>query len=349
MNTRFSHIIYWIVAAALVVGLLLSAVSASGVCSKECSSTHNYLLCGCQFEPLGLAFFSIALLLHFLSKKWKPLSYIVGLMIAGAVGAEINFILLQKYTIKHWCPVCLSIGASVGVAALALLSDLFSQLNNSIAQGHRSDTMMNIRKGLSVATITVLGFLISFFGISHIDQLKASEATLQNEVAFGDLKSPVEIYLFTDWQCPACREIEPYFLQIAPEVMKKGKFTFVDFIIHPDTLNFIPYNLSFMIHEKPKYLELRHALTEISAKTGKPTEQEVEQAAQKLGVKYRQLNYADVAIGLKYFEHLGKQFDIDTTPTMAILNHNTKKGKKLSGSEITLENITKTIESLSKK
>lgn len=349
MHSSTTKTIYWTVTAALIIGLLLSFVSASGVCSKECSKTHDYLLCGCRFEPLGILFFSTTLITHLLSLKWKNLRYIVSLMIATAVGAEINFILLQKYTIKHWCPVCLSIAASVAVAASALVFGFFLQLNQSIAHGRKGDIMNGLRKSISVTGMGVLGFLISFFGISQIDQLKASETTIQNEVAFGDIKSPIEIYFFTDWQCPACREIEPYFLQIAPEVMKRGKLTFVDFVVHPDTLNFIPYNLSFMIYNKPQYLQIRHALTAISAKTGKPSEQEVEQTAQKFGVKYRQLNYADVAIGQKYFEHLGKQFDIDATPTLTILNKETKKGQKLSGSDITLENINKAIEVVSKK
>lgn len=349
MNKRISSTLFWIVTAAFIAGLGLSVVAASGVCSKACSATHNYLLCGCHFEPLGLAFFSSALLVHLLSLKWKWLTYVVSLMIAGAVGAEVNFILLQKYTIKHWCPVCLSIATTVGVAALASLVGFFTQMNTSIAEGHRSDIMKSIWKGISTTAVVALGFLISFFGISKVDQLQAAESSIKNEVAFGDLKSPIEIYLFTDWQCPACREIEPYFLKIAPDVMKKGKLTFVDFIIHADTMNFIPFNLAFMIHNKPQYLQLRHALTAISAKTGKPSEEEVEKAAQALGVKYHQLNYADVAIGLKYFEHLAKQFDIDATPTMAIVNRDTKKGQKLSGSDITLENITKAIESTSKK
>ena len=35
-----------------------------------------------------------------------------------------------------------------------------------------------------------------------------------------------------------------------PRIMKKAGLMFVDRAIHPETMNYIPYNLSFMINEK---------------------------------------------------------------------------------------------------
>lgn len=102
-----------------------------------------------------------------------------------------------------------------------------------------------------------------------------------------------------------------------------------------------------MIHDKGKYLELRDALTKISTQTGDPTEQDVEKAIEPFGVKYEQLSYSDVAVGIKYFKHLGKEFKVTSTPTVVVVNKTLKKGKKMHGaSEITEANILKAIETL---
>ena len=57
-----------------------------------------------------------------------------------------------------------------------------------------------------------------------------------------------------------------------------------------------------------------------------------------------------MALGLKYFKTLGTEFDINSTPTLVLVNEATKKGKKLYGfAEINEENINKAIDKLSEK
>ena len=77
-----------------------------------------------------------------------------------------------------------------------------------------------------------------------------------------------------------------------------------------------------------QYWKLRHMLTGIAIQTKEPAETAVEKGASKYGVQYKQLNYSDVAIGMRYFKRLGKQFGVKATPTIVIINRETKKGSR---------------------
>jgi len=265
-----------------------------------------------------------------------------------ALGSEVMFIFVQKYKIGHWCPICLSIAASLALTALMMVLNYFIDLNFILKQGQKGQFMKSIFKGSASLIFFVTGFLLAYFGVAKFDKLHAEESTIGKSIVFGTSDSKIEVYVVTDWLCPACRALEPTFEKMSPEVMKKAKLYFIDFPIHEESLNFIPFNLSFMIHNKEKYFELRNALTAISKKTSEPTEEDVQKAIKPLGVKYTQLNYADVAVGIKYFKHLVKQLGIEATPTVVVINKDNKKGKKLKGSEITEKNVMNAIDSLSK-
>lgn len=332
---------------AIIAGFVLSIISWMQICTEQCGEAHNYRICGFQFETFGLTFFPALAAFHFLSVPYRTFGYVAGLLLASACGAEIMFILLQKYTICHWCPICLSIAGTVGLASLAYLLDYSFELKSLMNEGKRSEIMRFIRRGVAPIIVVIFGFLFAYFGVAKVNKLQAIENSIKEAIAFGNKSSPIDIYLFSDWECPACRQLEPNLVKMAPEIMKKARLTFVDFTIHPETLNFTPYNLAFMVNNKSQYLQLRDALTKISEKTGTPSDKDVEEAIAPLGIKYKQLNYSDVALGMKYFKHLGKEFEINSTPTMVIVNRSAKKGKKLYGpSEITESNVTKAIKVL---
>lgn len=344
---NYQKSLYGIATLGILAGLILSIISWLEICSDECAATHLYRLYGLKLEDIGLVFFPILLILHFGSLFRPILSTLVGIMLAGALGSEVIFIYAQKVLIGHWCPVCLSIAASIAVIALAYFLGYISALKSHVNESRRSEIMFNLRKGLSTGAFILFGCLFAFFGLAKVDELQAAENSIKESLAFGNAKSGIDVYFFSDWQCPACRQVEPKLKQLMPTITKNAQLTFVDFTIHPSSLNYTPYNLSFMIHNKGKYLELRDALTTLSTETETPTDEQVEKIAQKENVRYKQLNYSDVALGIKYFKTLGTEFDIDSTPTLVIVNEKTKKGKKLYGvAEITAENITKAIDKL---
>jgi len=106
-------ILYFLGGIGVVAGLILSIISWLKLCSEACLATHSWRFCGCEFENIGITFFPILTVIYLLG--WKnPLAYLVaGWMVAGALGSEVMFIFVQKYKIGHWCPICLSIAASM--------------------------------------------------------------------------------------------------------------------------------------------------------------------------------------------------------------------------------------------
>jgi len=348
MDKRISKWLYWIAATGILSGFILSIISYLRVCVSECGGTHNYSLCGISFECFGLLFFPLLGILHYASRKYKRAGFIAALLVAAALGAEFDFIMLQKYEIKSYCPICLSIAASIAVVALVYFIEYYLNLKRSILDNQKDEIMKSIKRSFATLLFLFFGFLFAFIGVVKENPLAAAEKSIKESVALGNLDSPVEVYLFSDWQCPACRALEPQIEALAPKIMEKARLVFVDTIVHKETLNFIPFNLSFLIHDKAKYLKLRDVLTVISETNSEPTEEQIEKAIAPLGVKYQQLSYADIAIGIKYYNHLVKQFEISATPTMVIINSQDKKGKKLMGSEITEANVMQAIEAMSK-
>lgn len=350
MELTFSKpqkVCYYLISIALFAGLILSIVSYLELCSDECKASHDWLLFKIPFAPFGIAFFTAVLILHILSYRITALYYWTGLAIMGALGSEVVFILIQKYKIGHWCPVCLGIAASVFIAAAVHSYGYFRELQSSLTKGHKGDFMQSLWKGIASLLVFLAGMLLAFVGVSKENKLQAAENTLKEQIAFGNPSSEIQAYLFTDWACPACRQLEGKLRLIIPTLFEKTKFYFVDLPVHKETLNYSPYNMSFMVNNKPKYLELRDFLTELSTQTGEPTDKQISEIAKKAGTQYRELNYADVSLGLKYWKELAKQFDMDATPTLVLVNQKAKKGKKLAGvEEITEANINKAIEAL---
>jgi thiol-disulfide isomerase/thioredoxin len=269
------------------------------------------------------------------------------LLAASGLGSEVMFVLSQKYLVGAWCPVCLSIAGCMAVTAICYGVGYFQELTQSLNPFYKGEYMKIGWRGIASLSAFAFGFLFALVGISKTNELQAVQDNITSQLWFGERSSPIEVYFFTDWACPACRKIEPDIEQFLPEVTKDARFMFVDFAVHPETYNYTPFNISFMVYDKKHYIQLRNALSNLSQATGSPTEQQVQEAIQGLGIRYKGLNFADVALATKYFKELGKKFDIDATPTMVIVNTSTRKGKKLEGlKEITTPNILRSINAL---
>jgi protein-disulfide isomerase len=207
--------------------------------------------------------------------------------------------------------------------------------------------MSKLYQGLSTFTAICAGFIVAYFGVAEHNPLEAQESALKSQMAFGDQNSPIEIYLFSDWTCPACKKLEPRVASLGKAFMAQEKVYFIDYAIHPESLNFTPYHVSFMLHNKNQYFQLRDALSHIATKTTSPTETEVEQAMSQIGAKYNELDYTTVASAISYFKELGKKFKVEGTPTVVLINTETKKEKKLVGmNEITETNVFEAIQKI---
>lgn len=349
MPARTSRELYffWITSAAILIGFILTILSWLGTCTESCAEGHKYRLFGMSFEIVGFLYFVVLSLTHGFSWKYPKLLPFTGFLLASGIGAEAYFIRVQKVMIGTWCPICLSIAASLIVASIPFIIDYFLVLKSAIQKRKREDIMRNIFKGLGSLSVGVLGFCIAFLGVVKNDKVMAAENVLKHQVIFGSKTSPVEVYIFTSWACPACRKAEPNIEQMLPVISKNSSVTFVDQAGDLKTLNYIPYNLSFMLKNKPQYLELRKILGQIALDTDEPTEEQVEEAVKKIGINYQQLHYSDVSLGIRYFKELLQRYDIRSIPAIIVINKNTKKEQRLVGTaEISIEKVQAAIEAV---
>lgn len=339
IETKRKSLSYWLVAFALFGSFFLSLLSYFEICGEACKAGLHWNLFGVPLAPIGLLFFSVLLGLHTLSPQKPGIKRWIGYALAGALGAEVVLIYIQKAKIGHWCPLCLGVAMLVALGCLVYLVNYLKELQN------KGELMKNLQKGLTSLSLFVLGFLTLVVGIGHESPLEAMENTVKERLVFGNPSAPASIYLFTDWACPACRSLEPHLKSLIPTLTTKAKLLFVDLPVHPATLNYSPYNLAFMANNKGQYLQLRDALTELSQTTDKPTQAQVEKLASKLGARLVELNYSDVALGLKYWEELADKYKVDATPTMVIVTPKNPKGIKLEGEhEITEARILKALD-----
>ena len=331
-----------ILGLTIVAAIILTFFSLFELCTKECQEGHNYHIFGMPFEWLGLLIFIPVAIMYVLAQKNQQWFTWIGLIFASALGGELVFIGFQKYVIGAWCPVCLAIAATVFIGCVTLSYSYFENLLQ-----RKGNIMDYIWRGAGTFAALCIGFTASFVGITKVDALQAVENTIKEKIAFGDKNSDIEVYIFTDWACPACRKLDPILPMITQSASKDARVTFVDHAVHPETLNYIPFNLSFMINNKKDYFKIRQILTDISIETGTPQEEVIEERVSRIGVEYKQLDYVDVSMGIKYFKELGEKFKVKGTPTLVIINTDTKKGKKLAGTaEITEAKVQAAIEEM---
>jgi len=334
---------------SIAAALGLSVMSWLGLCTGGCIETSLYRLFGLPLAPVGVAFFVVCGVVSVAANRHGALQPALAALLSGALGAEIVFLWIQKFRIGQWCPLCVGIAVSVAAACALAIPPALSGGASQPIERERNPSMKTFAGKFSLILIAFVGGLgLSAAGLEKTDAY-ASALTPQS-IAFGVVDSPSEVYIVTDWFCPSCRIAEPEILKGAQLAMKRAKVVFVDYPIHRETLNFIPYNLSFMMREKEKYLRIREALDGLSRKTKEPTPEDVQAAVSPLGVKYVPLNYVDVLTGTQYYISLMKQYKVAGTPTVIVTDTRTDKIRTLSGStEITADNILKALGEVSEK
>ncbi len=314
-----------IVWAGLAMAFLLSFSLAVGLCTEACKATYEWTIFGMKFPFFGIGFFAFCLLLfHFRDRP--VVRNLFPAVIAGAWGAEFTFLYVQHSLIQKWCPMCIAVALCVWLAGIALAADSFYDRKKKPEAG-RGAMMRYLSRGMILAVLMAAGSYVAYVGLGN--PTRSHAATLP--VALGKMDADVEVYVITDWFCAACRKAEPDMERAYPNIMSRAKLVFVDMPIHAESMNFIPYNLSFLVREKGKYLEIRKALHRLALRTKEPTPEDVQKAVAPLGVTYRPLNYADVSAGVQYFQSVVKVFGIQGTPAMVIYNRKTKNVKVLNG------------------
>jgi hypothetical protein len=311
-----SEVAIWL---GILAGMVLSIISQLKICSA-CSETAQYRIVGLEFGWVGIDWFGMLIVIQMLKKRFVLFQFFVPLALFASAGAEGHFIWIQKYEIGQWCPICLGIAAAVFLACSAIVWDV---LANKQVQGVIMISRWKFFLTASVALLLGLGG--SLLGTGN--ESRAAEADL----FLGKRSSQTTVYVVSDWFCPVCRKLEPEIDRLIPELSKSVRLGFVDFPIHKETLNFTPYNLQFLTHEKDKYPALRKALAELALKTKKPTDAEVQSAIAPLGVKLREISYADTLTGMQSNMTFYQSNKIKSTPSVVVANAKTGKSKTLVG------------------
>lgn len=333
MSRKNLQIIAFILAAA---GLVLAILSWTDLCSfSGCTEAHEYRFFGVTLQFTGTLYFCILLTFMLLSIRLPQLTLPLHLLLAGGTGAEAVMIHLQKNVIQAWCPLCL------GIAASLFLLCMVKTLEACASKG---DPPMNKKQLVSrfmLLTIAALaGFAVSFTGI------KKPEAAVVDD-SIGKQGSKVAVYVFSDWLCPVCIKVEPVLESALPALEKRARIFFIDKPVHKESMNFVPYHISFLVHEKTKYIQLRKALFELAKVNKNPSIQDLQAAITPLGVTYKQLSFMDITQAMSRSQALSAEYKVNGTPTVVVVNEGNKKSKTLVGSkEITAENLLKAVKSL---
>jgi hypothetical protein len=306
-----------------------------------------YRFFGIPLPPFGVGYFALCGLAFLGSTRSEYAGFAVSLLLSAALGSEFVLVWIQRFVIGKWCPRCVGIALCV-VAACALVARARLQ---GIAQQIRSGERNLVMKRLACRSFVVLtaffaGMCVSATGVRKPDAFAAGFSA--KSVVFGKADSSSEVYIITDWFCPSCRAAEPEIVKGARLAMEHAKVVFVDYPLHQETFNYIPFNLSFMIREKEKYLGIREALAALAAKTKEPTPEDVQASVSPLGVKYVPLNYADVMAAMQYFNSVIQRFRVPGTPSVVVLDLRTGKAKTLTGgAALTADGIVRTLSEVS--
>jgi hypothetical protein len=318
---------------AAVAGIILAVMSALNICSSACSEASRYSLFGQDFGWFGVVYFSALLGGLSVQHRFVWAGRIVILLIGAASGAEMRFIWLQKFVIGRWCPLCLSIAATVYTMTTVVLLNKWR-----IVQIRREKMKTYVRDFLVIMVTVVLGFAGAVLGA------KKEASAAEMNLFLGKPDSSTVVYFVSDWFCPACRRSEPAIEQVYARVAEIAKIGFVDVPVHPETSNFTPYNLQFLMFEKAKYIQLRKALSELAKRTKTPSAEDVQKAIAPYGGKLHPMNYADIAYGMNWNENIFETFEIRATPTVVVSNTKTGKHVNLVGeNEISYQAITRAI------
>jgi hypothetical protein len=259
----------------IVAGLGVSILSGTDICTfGGCTEAHKYRLLGFSFVLFGTAFFVFAGVAVLVINRIPGAPFIFNLLLAGASGAEINMTLFQKNVIGAWCPLCLIAAAIVYILVTA-------QIGRRLML-RKEKFQMNLKtlgKPLLLFATALVGFALTFSGIAK-EEASASQLNLY----MGKQDSKLEVYFFSDWLCPFCAAVDGVMETVYPSLSKKARILFVDRIIHQESLNFVPYDLSFAVNEKAKYLQLRKTLFSVASKTKNPSYEDINAAITPLSV-----------------------------------------------------------------
>ena len=224
--------------------LVLSLISATGICKGSCSALSDYRLFGVDFAVTGIAYSLLLLVAGWFANKDYRAGWAVNILIASGIGAEFWFIAIQKNEVKQWCPICLSIAA---ILFLFGISRLISSQHTSVSAAQRKKTILCFAGTVAVLLSMATGYSVAIISVTSqkvvlTDQAKkldvgTAAGTTQNNIPasttfpygvediwFGLPDSRFLVVFVSDWYCDFCRSLEPTIEKMLPEIFVENTF-----------------------------------------------------------------------------------------------------------------------------
>jgi hypothetical protein len=335
--------------------LICSILSSLNICTGACSSASQYTFLGVQFAWVGLTFSVLAIALCVLEGRGGG-RYPLDILVIGAAGAEIKFLLVQHNEIGHWCPICVIIAALVMLLAVIRGAAL---MRGAISR----EFAWRVIAGMGIFSCMWLGLAVACLAVKpppsdaatppyslnnggpNSASVDAMALLGQLDIWMGNTSSDVEIFFISDWYCPFCRRTEPEIEKAIPVINKTARYTFLDLPVHAQSRGVVPYHTDLLLGDKAQYMEARKALLKVTGGKTAPTQAEIMKSLTDHGIKWPSVD----AMAAKKLPAMSSLFflqqGIRTTPTAIIINRKTRTRAVLEGqTEITPVRLAEAIQ-----
>lgn len=161
-SSRVLSILLWI---AVSTGFAVSLFTLiEELClATACSDAASFTFLGVNMGWLGVAYFSLILILLWLRKLLYLVNWAVAAMVFAGIGGEFRLLWIQKYVIGSWCPLCVTICCSLFIAATLLVIEKV-QGAGSLQSGWKGPGGWVVLMAAMIAA----GLLISILGVKAL-------------------------------------------------------------------------------------------------------------------------------------------------------------------------------------
>lgn len=150
--------------AAAVVGLAVSLfIVIEEFCMvKACRDTAAFSFFGLNMGILGTVYFCVVTALILLRARVPGLAPLLAASVFAGLGGELRLLWIQKYVIGDWCPLCVTVGAALGVVAVMLVIE---KVNGVAAAGRPG---FPVRWFCGMAALLLIGLAVATAGVREL-------------------------------------------------------------------------------------------------------------------------------------------------------------------------------------
>lgn len=282
----------WIFPALALVTLVIGQI-----CRTSCSFLSGDIL-GLDLNVFGVLFYSLLLAAVIVYKRFVPKDWMMSLIaaaVSAGVGAE--FILIRFQVDQGvYCPKC-------------LISGLFLLLMFAM--------VMRRLKVWLAALLVVLGAV--FTSLTFSGSVIPSYAKEVQHPSFGNGKAPVEIVIYSDYFCPACRDVDGRVNFLLRRVQDRAKIFFVDVPLHKESGPYAEIFLYTWFASGDRLEDALRAREVLFQAAATKTDPEGVKGFMKIqGIRFREDKARAKDIFRSFYNPLLKMDRIKATPTVVI-------------------------------